>query len=200
MTAPKKVLEDHSCSASKLPEILYEKYAPGFLSMCIRYCGNIKDAEDVLHDGFIKILKNLSNYKEIKEGSLEGWMKRIILNTVLNHIRDHAKERSFLDIAPLSERITDHDDEDNHFEELAGKIQVEEVMRMICELPMGYRTVFNMYVFESYSHREIADTLGCSENTSKSQLSKARGMLRRKLNQAYFKQFAQNGKAESKSG
>lgn len=200
MTAREKVLEDYHTTASKLPEILYEKYASGFLAMCIRYCGDLKDAEDVLHDGFIKILKNLSKYKEIKGGSFEGWMKRIIMNTVLNYIRDHAKERSFLDIAPLSERITDHEDEENYFEELAGKIQVEEVMKIICELPLGYRTVFNLYVFESYSHREIANELGFSENTSKSQLSKARGMLRKKLKQAYLKQFAHNGKEESKIG
>lgn len=200
MAAQKKVPKDHRRSESKLPELLYEKYAPGFLTMCIRYCGDLKDAEDVLHDGFIKILKNHSKYKQIKGGSFEGWMKRIIMNTVLNYIRDHAKEKRFLDIEPLTERITNQEDEENHFEELAGKIHTEEVMKMICELPLGYRTVFNMYVFESYSHHEIADALGCSENTSKSQLSKARGMLRKKLNQAYFTQFAQNGKAESKSG
>jgi RNA polymerase sigma-70 factor (ECF subfamily) len=200
MTAPEKILYDYPYPESKLPEALYEKYAPRFLSICIRYCGNIEDAEDVLHDGFIKILKNLSKYKEINGGSFEGWMKRIIINTVLNYIRDHAKEKRFLDLAPLSEQISSHEDEENFFEELAGKIDTNEVMKMIFELPLGYRTVFNLYVFELYSHREIAGLLECSENTSKSQLSKARRMLRKKLNQAYFTQFAHNGKAESKSG
>ena len=181
-------------------ESLYVKYAPALLSVCLRYCGNLADAEDVLHDGFIKIIRSLPKFKHRSNGTLGSWMKRIMVNTALNYIRDHSKEKRFLDIEPLTERITNQEDEENHFEELAGKIHTEEVTKMICELPLGYRTVFNMYVFESYSHHEIADALGCSENTSKSQLSKARGMLRKKLNQAYFTQFAQNGKAESKSG
>jgi len=142
-------------------------------------------------------MKNLPNYKEIKGGSFEGWMKRIMINTVLNYLRDHLKEKRFLDVDSMSERIAEVQEEENIIEQLAEKIDTGEVLKMICELPLGYRMVFNMYVFESYSHREIADSLGFSENTSKSQLSKARGMLRRKLNQAYLKQFAQNGKAES---
>jgi RNA polymerase sigma-70 factor (ECF subfamily) len=200
MTAPKKILNDQIRSESKLPELLYEKYAPGFLATCIRYCGNLKDAEDVLHDGFIKILKNLTKYQERKGSSFESWMKRIIVNTALNHLRDHAKEKQFLDIGPMSERLSESSGEENYFEELAGKIRPEEVITMICELPLGYRTVFNMYVFDSYSHREIAASLGCSENTSKSQLSKARAMLRKQLNQAYLKQVEHHGKAEPSTG
>jgi len=197
MLAPEVYQNKDAGPDSKLAKVLYEKYAPGFLSICMRYCGNIKDAEDVLHDGFIKIMKNLPKYREIKGGSFEGWMKRIIINTVLNYLRDHLKEKRFLDIDSMSERISEVQEEENYFEHLAGNIETEEVLKMICELPIGYRTVFNMYVFESYSHREIADSLGCSENTSKSQLSKARGLLRKKLDQAYVKQFAQNVKAES---
>ena len=200
MTAPEKTLYDPLNPETKLPELLYERYASKFLSVCLRYCGNIEDAEDVLHDGFIKIIKNIRKYREVKGGSFEAWMKRIIINTVLNHIRDHAKEKKFLDIEPLSEKIGNEEDEETHFEELAGKIDTGEVIKMICELPYGYRTVFNMYVFESYSHREIARFLKCSENTSKSQLSKARGILKRKLNEVYFKQFEHYGTAESKIG
>jgi RNA polymerase sigma-70 factor (ECF subfamily) len=199
MTAPTQSQNNRQLPASRLPEMLYDQYAPGFLSICIRYCGNRKDAEDTLHDGFIKILQNLSKFNERKGCSFEGWMKRIIVNTALNFIRDHAKERKFLDIDPISEKIAAEEDEENQYEELAGKIDIEEVMKMICELPLGYRTVFNLYVFESFSHRGIAHELGCSENTSKSQLSKARAMLRKKLNEAYFKQSEHHGKAESKS-
>jgi RNA polymerase sigma factor (sigma-70 family) len=195
MTAPEKILYDPENPELKLPELLYKKYAPRFLAVCIRYCGNVEDAEDVLHDGFIKILKNISKYKDVNGGSFEGWMKRIIINTALNHLRDHAKEKRFLDIEPLSERISGNEEEENYFEKLAGKIKKEKVMEMVCGLPPGYRAVFNLYVFESYSHREIAGMLRCSENTSKSQLSKARGMLRKQLDQYYFNQFEPNENA-----
>jgi len=195
MSAPEKILYDPENPELKLPELLYKKYAPRFLAVCIRYCGNVEDAEDVLHDGFIKILKNISKYKDVNGGSFEGWMKRIIINTALNHLRDHAKEKRFLDIEPLSERISGNEEEENYFEKLAGKIKKEKVMEMVCGLPPGYRAVFNLYVFESYSHREIAGMLRCSENTSKSQLSKARGMLRKQLDQYYFNQFEPNENA-----
>jgi RNA polymerase sigma-70 factor (ECF subfamily) len=195
MTAPEKILYDPEHPELKLPELLYKKYAPRFLSVCIRYCGNVEDAEDVLHDGFIKILKNITKYKDVNGGSFEGWMKRIIINTALNHLRDHAKEKRFLDIEPLSEKISEPEESETYFDNLAGKIKQEKVMEMVCGLPPGYRAVFNLYVFESYSHREIAGLLGCSENTSKSQLSKARGMLRNKLDQHYFKQLETNGNA-----
>ena len=192
MTAPEKIPYDPEHPELKLPELLYEKYAPRFLSTCIRYCGNIEDAEDVLHDSFIKILKNISKYKEVKGGSFEGWMKRIMINTALNHLRDRAKEKRFLDIEPYSEKIGSEEAEENHFEQLAGRIDPDKVMEMICGLPPGYRAVFNLYVFESYSHRDIGNLLGCSENTSKSQLSKARGMLRNQLDRFYFQQSEQN--------
>ena len=176
-------------------ESLYVKYAPALLSVCLRYCGNLADAEDVLHDGFIKIIRNLPKFKHRSNGTLGSWMKRIMVNTALNYIRDHSKEKKFLDIDPISERINIAEQEDTWFDELAGKINPDKVMEMICELPPGYRTVFNLYVFESYSHREIAGLLGCSENTSKSQLSKARGMLRKRLDHFYNKQFKPDEKA-----
>jgi RNA polymerase sigma-70 factor, ECF subfamily len=169
---------------NKLPGMLYETYAPALLSLCLRYCGNIQDAEDVLHEGFIKILRNIHSFQDKGKGSFEGWMRRIMVNTALNFIRDHAKERRFLDIDPIAERIESADpgeEEENPFAGMAEKTDPKIVMEMICGLPPGYRAVFNLYVFESYTHKEIAQTLNCSENTSKSQLSKARAMLRRKL-------------------
>jgi RNA polymerase sigma-70 factor (ECF subfamily) len=180
-------------------ESLYVKYSPALLSVCLRYCGNLADAEDVLHDGFIKIIRNLSSFKPRSNGSPEAWMKRIMVNTALNYIRDHAKEKKFLDIDPISERVEIAEPEITWFDDLAGKINPDKVMEMICELPPGYRTVFNLYVFESYSHSEIAGLLGCSENTSKSQLSKARGMLRKRLNHFYNKQFEPDENATRKS-
>lgn len=174
--------KDNPLRDNNLPAQLYEKHAPALLSLCMRYCGNIQDAEDVLHEGFIKIIRNIGSFTDRGKGSFEAWMKRIMVNTALNFIRDHARERRFTDIDPLVEKIEDeHDEEDNSFAELAGELSPDTIMEMVCQLPEGYRTVFNLYVFESYSHKEIAQTLGFTENTSKSQLSKARATLRNKL-------------------
>jgi RNA polymerase sigma-70 factor, ECF subfamily len=167
---------------------LYEKHAPALLSLCLRYCGNIEDAEDVLHDGFIKIIRHLHTFKQKENGSFLGWMKRIMVNTSLNYLRDRSKENRFLSIDPIIERIVNEEDDGADSLINPERFSQEMVMKMICELPAGYRTVFNMYVFEDYSHKEIAEALNCSENTSKSQLSKARAILRTKLNQVKITQ------------
>lgn len=164
-------------------EALYDGYAPKLLSICIRYCGNRDDAEDILHDGFIKIIQKIHTFKIRSEGTLEAWMKRIVVNTALNFLRARLKEKNFTAIDPIIDRIDFSDEEEAGTEDIYLKIDQEKVMELICELPAGYRTVFNMYVFERYGHREIAGLLGCSENTSKSQLSKARALLRKKINQ-----------------
>lgn len=177
-------------------ESLYVKFAPALLSVCLRYCGNRADAEDVLHDGFIKIIRSLPSFKPRSDGSAVAWMKRIMVNTSLNYIRDHAKENRFLDLDPIVERLPAEETEEGWFDEYAEKIDPDKVMELICELPAGYRAVFNLYVFESYSHKEIAGLLGCSENTSKSQLSKARAMLRKKLDLIYKKQSVHEKAAE----
>jgi len=169
-------------------EELYDRYAPMLLGICMRYCGNRQDAEDVLHDGFIKILKHLHTFKARSSGSFEGWIRRIIVNTALNWLRDNSQNRRFLEIDPVRERIPDEPDEVDSWEDLHELIGEEEIMHMICELPPGYRTVFNLYVFEDYSHKEIAEQLQFSESTSKSQLSKARALLRKKISEVLEKQ------------
>lgn len=171
-------------------EALYDRHAPMLLGLCKRYCGNLEDAEDVLHDGFIKIIRSLSQFEDRTGGSFEGWMKRIMVNTALNHIRSKSKERLFLALDDkLEATLQPEEDGEVFIEELAGKLRKEQIMEMVCALPAGYRTVFNLYVFESFSHREIAAELNCSENTSKSQLSKARAMLRRELTRVMNRQI-----------
>jgi len=174
---------------------LYDRFAPTLLGLCKRYCGNTEDAEDVLHDGFIKIIQNLGKFKPRSNGSFESWMKRIMVNTSLNHLRKKVKEKNFIDFDSLHEAINpEEQEEDNHFfSEITGKVTRDDLMAMICALPPGYRTVFNLYVFESYSHKEIAELLGFSENTSKSQLSKARSFLRRQLTQILVNKKINNG-------
>ena len=164
-------------------EALYDRYAPSLLSVCFRYCGNRDDAEDILHDGFIKIIGKIQTFSIRSEGSLEAWMRRIIVNTALNFLRSRQKERNLVDIDPIVEKINLSDEEVADPEGIYLQLDREQIMEIICDLPAGYRTVFNLYVFEQYGHREIADLLGCSENTSKSQLSKARAMLRKKIDQ-----------------
>lgn len=163
-------------------EALYDHYAPTLLSVCFRYSGNLNDAEDILHDGFIKIIQNIHTFKVRSTGSLEAWMRRIIVNTALNFIRGRMKEKNFVDIDPILDKIDLQDEEDTGPENIYHQVDREKIMELIGELPTGYRTVFNLYVFEQYGHREIAEFLGCSENTSKSQLSKGRALLRKKMN------------------
>jgi RNA polymerase sigma-70 factor (ECF subfamily) len=163
-------------------ETLYDQYAPELLSTCFRYTGNREDAEDILHDGFLKIISSLGNFSLRQNGSIQGWMKRIVINTALNHLRDSKKLQTLAE-AELMEKIADEPSAEPELQEdLITELDQDQILALICELPQGYRTVFNLYVFENYGHREIAEALSCSINTSKSQLSKARVLLRKKIN------------------
>jgi RNA polymerase sigma-70 factor (ECF subfamily) len=166
---------------SEAVETLYDRYAPSLLSLCFRYAGNMQDAEDILHDGFIKIIKSLPGFDPRPDSSLEAWMKRIMTNTALNFIRDHARERKHLDLDKFQDKINLADDGPTDLDLSHLPVNQDQVLQFIAELPSGYRTVFNLYVFEEYSHKEICELLKCSESTSKSQLSKARAVLRAKI-------------------
>jgi len=160
---------------------LYDTYAPQLLSTAMRYCGNREDAEDVLHDGFIKIIRKIGTFRSASGGSFAGWIHRIIVNTALNHLRDNAKTRMLSDISEIPDHAEDQDDTESTSDILTLGVSQESLMEMICNLPQGYRTVFNLFVFEEYSHRDIAQLLGCSESTSKTQLFKARALLKKQL-------------------
>jgi RNA polymerase sigma-70 factor, ECF subfamily len=162
-------------------ESLYDRFAPVLLSLCFRYAGNMQDAEDILHDGFIKILKSLPDFQPRHESSLEAWMKKIMTNTALNFIRDHVKERKVLDIDHVKEKFSLADEDEFDLSLAQLPITQDQILKMIADLPAGYRTVFNLYVFEDFSHREICNLLNCTESTSKSQLSKARALLRARI-------------------
>ena len=163
--------------------VLYDRYAPKLLSACYRYAGNREDAEDILHDGFIKIIQKLETFRIRSEGTLEAWMRKIVVNTALNFLRNRHKDKNFADTDPGVDRTDLHEEEGGDPMEIYSRIDQERLLSLICELPAGYRTVFNLYVFEQFGHKDIAKVLGCSENTSKSQLSKARALLRKKLDQ-----------------
>ena len=153
----------------EMQEVLYHRFSPKMYAVCLRYSGNSTDAQDLLQEGFIKVFKNLGKYRG--EGSFEGWMRRIFLNTSIEHYR---KKVNMLSVTETQE-VTIEDREWNILDNLAEK----DIISMIHELSPGYRVVFNMHVIEGYSHKEIADILGINEGTSKSQLARAKGVLKK---------------------
>lgn len=151
---------------------LFEKFAPKMMTVCLRYMKDTQEAEDVLQDGFIKVFQNLKTYQN--SGSLEGWIRRIIVNTALDQIRKNRKIGFTEDVEEVGYKI---ENTDFTFEGLVA----DDLLKMIADLPDGYKVVFNMFAIEGYSHKEIAETLGITESTSKSQFSRARAFLRSKL-------------------
>lgn len=148
-------------------ENLYNLLADKMFAVCLRYANSRQDAEDVLQEAFIKVFKNLNKFKF--QGSFEGWVRRIMVNTSIEHHRKMAKWKYSEDVQEISIK-------DSSIGALE-KLKAEDLMKMIGKLPQGYKTVFNLYVVEGYSHQEIADTLNVSVSTSKSQLFKARAAL-----------------------
>ena len=153
--------------------MLYRRYAPRLYTVCLQYAGNTEEARDVLQEGFIKIFDNLSRYNH--EGSFEGWMRRIIVNTALERYRNRYYLSRVDDIDEVAEPEADPETDD-----FAG-LEAHDLLNMIMELPPKYRMVFNLYAIEGYSHREIGEMLGVSEGTSKSNLSRARNILQKKV-------------------
>lgn len=152
--------------------LLFDKFARTMFSVCLRYAKNEEQAEDVLQDGFVKVFGKLKDFKS--EGSLEGWIRRIMVNTALDQIRKNNKQLGDTNIDDVGYKI-----ENNDF--IVESMMAEDLMKMVQAMPDGYKVVFNMFAIEGYSHSEIADTLGISENTSKSQYSRARAYLRERL-------------------
>ncbi|MEO5783372.1 MAG: RNA polymerase sigma factor [Ginsengibacter sp.] len=157
--------------------MLYHRFSPKMYSVCLRYSGNADDARDLLQEGFIKIFKNLSKYRG--DGSFEGWIRRIFVNTSIEHFR---KKVYLQDVTETQERTLE-DKEWNVLDDLAEK----DIMKMIHQLSPGYKAVFNMHVIEGYSHKEIADILGINEGTSKSQLARAKMVLKKMVHDRYNK-------------
>lgn len=156
----------------KAQRALFDKFAPKMLAICNRYVKNNDEAEDVLQDGFVKVFQKIPEFK--MEGSLEGWVKRIMINTALDAIRKNKKRLFDMSVDDVQHKVSFTD---NQFDNM----QVEQLMKLVQAMPDGYRFVFNMFAIEGYSHKEIAETLGITENTSKSQYLRARTYLRTQL-------------------
>ncbi|MDR2836245.1 MAG: sigma-70 family RNA polymerase sigma factor [Bacteroidales bacterium] len=143
---------------------LYKKFSPLIYGICLRYTKNEEDAKDLMQDNFIKILTKIDNYQF--KGSFEGWLRKLTINNAINYL-ESSNYNSFKNDNII---INVNSKEETPFE----KINAEELLMIINKLPIGYKTVFNLYAIDGYKHSEIADLLGISESTSKTQFKKAR--------------------------
>lgn len=146
---------------------LYQLWAPKMLGLCLRYVKDRGEAESVMTGGFMKIFGKINQYNG--EGHFEGWMRRIMVNESLIYLRQHKNTFMMVDTEDAHAEISTEDAQQ--------QLQAEDLLNMVRQLPDGYRTVFNLYAIEGFSHKEISGQLGISENTSKSQLSRARNLL-----------------------
>ena len=149
-------------------KVLYERLAPRMFPVCIRYIGDREAAEDVLQDGFVTLFTRLDSYKG--EGSFEGWARKIFVTTALMELRRK-------DALKMSEELDVVRGMKADMPSQSQNIGYKELMKLVMQLPAGFRTVFNLYAIEGYSHKEIGEMLGISETTSRTQLSRARNWL-----------------------
>jgi len=155
----------------KAQENLYKTLASRMMGVCMRYAKDTFEAEDVLQMGFVKVFQKISDFRG--EGSFEGWIRRIMVNTAIESYRKNLRNLNLVDIDEV------YDQPQNTFD-MSG-LELKDLLKLVQQLPNGYRLVFNLYVIEGYSHKEIANQLGITEGASKSQLSRARAILKEKI-------------------
>lgn len=149
-------------------EALYNRFSPKMLGVCYRYAKNREDAEDMLQEGFMKVFSQIHQFRN--DGALEGWIRRIMVHTCINILKKNKKFSDSVDIGHASEKYINENS-------IPSLLQVKEVVECIRLLPVGYRTVLNLYAIEGYSHREIGAILDIEESTSRSQYTRARALL-----------------------
>jgi RNA polymerase sigma-70 factor (ECF subfamily) len=151
----------------KMQHELYNRFASKMYGVCLRYAGKAEEAEDILQEGFIKVFNKIGSFRS--EGSFEGWVRRIFVNTAIEHFR----KKIYL------QPITDYEEDtvEGKYLSVLDSLAEKDIIELVQQLSPGYRTVFNMYVVEGYTHKQIAEALNISEGTSKSQLSRAKLIL-----------------------
>ncbi len=155
----------------KYQQMLYNMFSGKMFSVCLRYANEYNSAQDLLQEGFVKVFKNMDKFRG--EGSFEGWVRRIFVNTAIEHYRKQVNLYALHDTEARGYE---------YYEENALEVlKQQDIMKMIQKLSDGYRTVFNLYVVEGFSHKEIGDMMGISEGTSKSQLARARYLLQKMI-------------------
>jgi RNA polymerase sigma factor (sigma-70 family) len=147
---------------------LYNRYSPKMLAVCYRFGHNREDAEDMLQEGFIKVFSQLHTFQN--KGAFEGWIRRIIVHTCINNLKKNKRFNESVDIVYASSIQTRE-------ESVPSIVQAKQIVECIRMLPIGYRTVLNLYAIEGYSHKEIAEMLDIEESTSRSQYTRAKQML-----------------------
>jgi RNA polymerase sigma-70 factor (ECF subfamily) len=152
---------------------LFDRYSRVMMGLCLRYASSTEEAQDLAQDGWIKVFERLQSFRF--EGSLEGWIKRIMVNTSLDHLR---KNKHIIE--SLDEGAENHSNLQTEAEAF-GRMSAKELMAIVQQLPAGYRSVFNLYAIEGYSHKEIGQMLGIAESTSKSQYIRAKACLQKML-------------------
>ncbi|MCB0401260.1 MAG: sigma-70 family RNA polymerase sigma factor [Flavobacteriales bacterium] len=163
----KKCLEKDTLAQKEL----FDYYSKRMMGVCLRYAKDAEEAQDVLQMGFIKVFEKLDMFNA--QGSLEGWIRKIIVNTSLDIIRKNKKFMNDVEMDKVDYQIH------NPTENAVDSLSAQDLLKIIQEMPPGFRTVFNMFAIEGYSHKEIADELNISVNTSKSQYSRARAYLQK---------------------
>lgn len=151
---------------------LYNLYAPKMLGVCLRYARNREEAEEILQEGFLRVFTYIKNFRG--DGSFEGWIRKIMVNAALFRYRNKSTLQPVIRLDSSGYDVTDS-------VSISSNLDAKELLVLVQTLPAGYRIVFNLYVFEGYKHREIAEALGISEGTSKSNLSDARAFLQKAL-------------------
>lgn len=155
---------------------LYDRYSGRLFGVSMRYASSIEEAEDVLHDGFIKVFQKINQYQF--KGSFEGWMRRIVVNTALENYRSNKK------VININDTIKEQYSEGS-YENIIENLTVDELMQFVMNLSPKYRMVFNLYAIDGFTHQEIAEKLDISVGTSKSNLSRARSILQEKIKVQY---------------
>lgn len=185
LSKEKKIIKGCRQGKPKYQKMLYELYYGKMMSLCLRYAKTREEAADILHEGYIKVFKNIGNFKE--EGSLEGWIRRIMINTAINHYHKHKKHLNNSSIEDEYKELSENADG------ILQRLSYEDLLQLVRKLPPAYQTVFNLHVIEGYNHREIAEMLGISEGTSKSNLAKARNKLQGQVNELLgYKSFSRH--------
>ena len=155
---------------------LYDKYSRKMMGVCLRYVNDRETARDILQEGFVKLFNNVDSYSQ--EGPFEAWMRKVFVNSALEYLRrmDILKEAVSLDqVAEAS----------SYSHSALAELEAQELLKIVQDLPAGFRTVFNLFAIEGYSHKEISDMLGITESTSRSQYTRARQLLQKKVGKVF---------------
>jgi len=168
----------------KAQELLYKTFSSKMLGVCFRYATDKMEAEDMLQNGFIRVFQKIGDYRG--DGSFEGWIRRIMVHTSIEYYRKHHKMMQLVD-------IEESDFEHSANPEVLSSLAAKDLLLLIQTLPPGYRIVFNLYAIEGYTHREIAEMVGITEGASKSQLSRARSVLKQQIFKKEGKRYEHAG-------